>query len=139
MLSCTTSLVPSENESTLKEKNLLPMGANSFLLEQTPFQILGSQNWLSISCPLWKYAWSFLKTKIKQFKIMFVFWCNMVLAFIGINPCPAEPGYTLPLQTVEIQISWLLKKPTDLDLHCLPFSMWIHSNNPDQVIRLAEN
>ena len=22
-------------------------------------------------------------------------------------------------QTVQIQISWLLKKPTDLDLHCL--------------------
>ena len=40
-----------------------------------------------------------------------------------INPCPAEPGYTLPLQTMWIQISWLLKKPTDLDLHCLSFSM----------------
>ena len=25
-----------------------------------------------------------------------------------INPCPAEPEYTLPLQTVHIQISWLL-------------------------------
>ena len=33
-----------------------------------------------------------------------------------LNPCPAEPGYVLPLLTV-IQISWLLKKPTDLDLH----------------------
>ena len=31
-----------------------------------------------------------------------------------------------------------LKKPTDLDLHCLPLSMWIYSNNPDQVIWLAE-
>ena len=41
----------------------------------------------------------------------------------NINPCPAEPGYTLPLQTAPIQISWLLKKPTDLDLHCLPLSM----------------
>ena len=51
-----------------------------------------------------------------------------------INPCPAEPRYTLPLQTVLIQISWLLKKPTDLDLHCLPLSMQIYSNNPDQVI-----
>ena len=40
-----------------------------------------------------------------------------------INPCPAEPGYALPLQTVLIQISWLLKKPTDLDLHCLSYSM----------------
>ena len=38
------------------------------------------------------------------------------------NPCLAEPGYTLPLQTVKIQISWLLKKPTDLDLHCLSLS-----------------
>ena len=28
---------------------------------------------------------------------------------------------------------------TDLDLHCLPLSMWIYSNNPDQVIWLAEN
>ena len=26
-----------------------------------------------------------------------------------------------------------LKKPTDLDLHCLPLSMRIYSNNPDQV------
>ena len=31
-----------------------------------------------------------------------------------LNPGPAEPGYDLPLQTVYIQISWLLKKkPTD--------------------------
>ena len=56
-----------------------------------------------------------------------------------INPCPAEPGYTLPLQTVQIQISWLLKKPTDLDLHCLPFSMRIYINNLNQVTWLAEN
>ena len=42
---------------------------------------------------------------------------------LNFNPCPAEPGYTLPLQTVQIQISWLLKKPTDLDLHCLSLSM----------------
>ena len=26
------------------------------------------------------------------------------------------------------------KKPTDLDLHCLPFSMQIYINNLDQVI-----
>ena len=32
-----------------------------------------------------------------------------------LNPGPAEPGYALSLQTVQIQISWLLKKPTDLD------------------------
>ena len=40
---------------------------------------------------------------------------------------------------MQIQISWLLKKPTDLDLNCLPLSMWIYSNNPDQVIWLADN
>ena len=33
-----------------------------------------------------------------------------------INPCPAELRYALPLQPVYIQISWLLKKSTDLDL-----------------------
>ena len=47
----------------------------------------------------------------------------VILNCIRINPSLAEPGYVLPLQTVKIQISWLLKKPTDLDLHCLPFSM----------------
>ena len=30
-------------------------------------------------------------------------------------------------------------RSTDLDLHCLPFSMWIYVNNLDQVIWLAEN
>ena len=44
---------------------------------------------------------------------------------------PAKPGYTLPLQR--------LKRPTDLDLHCLPFSMWIYINNLAQAIWLAEN
>ena len=41
----------------------------------------------------------------------------------SLNPCPADSRYTLPLETVQIQISWLLKKPTDMDLHCLPLSM----------------
>ena len=36
---------------------------------------------------------------------------KMILVIKCINPCPAEPGYTL------------LKKPTDLNLHCLPFSI----------------
>ena len=30
--------LPFEKGSSLKEKNLLPLGANSFLLEKTPFQ-----------------------------------------------------------------------------------------------------
>ena len=33
----------------------------------------------------------------------------------------------------------LSPKPTDLDLHCLPLSMWLCINSPNQVIRLAEN
>ena len=56
-----------------------------------------------------------------------------------LNPCPAEPRYALHLQTMQIQISWLPQKPTDLDLHCLSLSMWICINNLDQVIWLAEN
>ena len=54
-----------------------------------------------------------------------------------VNPAPAELGYTRPLQTVQIQISWLLKKPTELDLHCLQFSIWICINYLDQVNWLA--
>ena len=34
---------------------------------------------------------------------------------------------------------WLMKKPTDLDLHCLSLSMWICINNLEQEIWLAEN
>ena len=76
--------------------------------------------------------------------IMYVYWKIFVhyaraSSHIHINLCSAEPGYVLPLQTVKIQISWLLKKPTDLDLHCLPFGTWICINNPDQVNWLAEN
>ena len=35
--------------------------------------------------------------------------------------------------------SSFLKKPIDLDLHCLPLRMQIYNNNLDQVIWLAEN
>ena len=34
----------------------------------------------------------------------------------AVNSSPAEPGYTLSLQTVKVQM-----KPTDLDLYCLTF------------------
>ena len=66
--------------------------------------------------------------------------CGNCMMFINpLNPGPADPGYALPLQTVQIQVSWLLKKPTDLTLHCLSLSMWIYINNLDHVIWLAEN
>ena len=55
------------------------------------------------------------------------------------NPCPAEPRYALPMQIVWIEISLLLQKPTDLNLHCLSLSMWICINNLDKVIWLAKN
>ena len=46
--------------------------------------------------------------------------------------CPAFANSVDPDQLAS-------KKPTDLDLHCLPFSMWIYINNLDQVFWLAEN
>ena len=42
---------------------------------------------------------------------------------ILLNPGPTKAGYARTLQTVKIQISWLLNKSTDLDLHCLSLSM----------------
>ena len=59
---------------------------------------------------------------------IFLFLCSSI--HLSVNPCPAEPWYALPLQTVKIQISWLLKKPTDLDLHYLPFCIWILYQQP---------
>ena len=61
------------------------------------------------------------------------------------------PSYsdTLTLVLLNLDISCLskqcrsrsvgLKKPTDLDLHFLPLSIWIYSHNLDQVIWLAKN
>ena len=37
------------------------------------------------------------------------------------NPSSDGHGYALHLKMVQIQISWLLQKPTDLGLHCLSF------------------
>ena len=80
--------------------------------------------------------------------LQFFYVCASVVSYMAfvlsnlslfVNPSPAEPGYALSLHAVQIQISWLLKKPTDLDLHCLQLSMWICNNNLDQVIWLAEN
>ena len=51
-----------------------------------------------------------------------------------VHPLPAEPGYALSSQTVYIHITWLLKKPTDLDLHCFALNMWTSIINLDQVI-----
>ena len=34
------------------------------------------------------------------------------MTIFTLNHCPAEPGYALLLQTVQIQVSWLFQKPT---------------------------
>ena len=46
--------VPSENGSTLKGKNLLPLGANSFLYEKTPLQAVDKTS-LTFLSPLKMY------------------------------------------------------------------------------------
>ena len=48
-----------------------------------------------------------------------------------------EPGYTLANSLDPDQLA--SKKPTDLDLHCLPINMWIYIKYLDKVIWLAEN
>ena len=65
-----------------------------------------------------------------EWEIFWAWTCSINVRCV-INPCPAEPGYTHPLQA--------LKKPTDLDLHCLSLSMLICINNLGQEIWLAEN
>ena len=44
-------------------------------------------------------------------------------------------AFLLPVDVFFFNFS---KKPTDLDLHCLPFTMWNYVKNLDQVIWLAE-
>ena len=66
------------------------------------------------------FYFNILKTYGRGYRICLPLNQELFLAFCNpkpnpkpkFNPCPAEPGYTLPI-----------KKPTDLDLHCLPLSM----------------
>ena len=64
----------------------------------------------------WTYKWSKTFTSFSE---------TLILTLVLLNP--------------DIPCLCKLKKPTDLDLHCLPLSIWIHSNNSDKVIWLAEN
>ena len=54
------------------------------------------------------------------------------------NPSPAEHMPCLSKQCRSRSVGFW-RSQTDLDLHCLPSSMWIYINNLDQVIWLAEN
>ena len=40
---------------------------------------------------------------------------------VCLNPCPAEPGYTLTFAN-SVDPNQLASKPTDPNLHCLPLS-----------------
>ena len=51
-----------------------------------------------------------------------------------LNPCPAEPGYTLPFANSVDPDQLASKKPTDLDLHCLSLSIEIFINTLNQII-----
>ena len=93
--------------SVLKGKNLLP--------GKTPFSEGNKTNLTELlPCPPPPQS---INLRLCLYKGQI--WHKMMLNTL--NPSPAEPRYVLPLQTVQIQISWLL--PTDLDLHCLTLSM----------------
>ena len=55
LLFCTAT--PFQKECTLKGKNLLPRGANSLLLEYTPFQRGGKQILTRLSSPKYIYIY----------------------------------------------------------------------------------
>ena len=77
------------------------------------YQVLSQILWCIVSLKHW---------------LLKLFYLTMVLMGgqkVMINPSPAGPGYALPM-------------PTDLDLHCLSFSIWIYINDLDQVIWLAD-
>ena len=55
-----------------------------------------------------------------------IFWQKRLSAEFPqcVNPSPAEPGYVLPFAN-----SVDLKKPTDMDLHCLPICMYLYQQS----------
>ena len=83
-----------------------------------------SPNLHEISKP---FSWKKFENNISVYHLL-----RCLPSMQSVKPCPTEPrynDYNLSLQTVQIQINWLLKKPTDLDLHCLSFSMWFYINS----------
>ena len=66
--------------------------------------------------------------------------CSKKKAFILANLTLLMLNMTCPVLANSVDPdSWLLKEPTDLDLHCLSLYLWISIKNPDQVIWLAGN
>ena len=68
--------------------------------------------------------------KTKKFEYLLA---QIMLGPFRVNLDPAESRYTLPLQTVLLQISTLL------DLHYLSLTKWICINNMDLAVRLVDN
>ena len=60
-----------------------------------------------------------MKYQLPDKKVIYIDLSSSRVIMKQINACPAEHGFALPLQSAQIQISLLLKKSTDLDLHCL--------------------
>ena len=89
---------------------------------------------------IWSHTECFIifrekKKKEEFFSVFNSLWkMNPLLCLV--NPCPAEPGYTLLSKQCRSRSVGFW---TDLDLHCLSLSTWICMNNLDKVIWLAEN
>ena len=58
---------------------------------------------------------------------------NLTKKIIKVNPCPAEPPICPAFENSidPDQLASEEEKPTNLDLHCLSFSMSIYINNLD--------
>ena len=66
------------------------------------------------------------------------FWISLYILYIFTSPSVQDREKTASLGRLFLS-NRPLKKPTDLDLHYLSFSMWIYINNVDYVILLADN
>ena len=88
----------------------------------------GSKDKLTVCCP---ESVSILKLNLNKIALEL---CILTLVLLNPDiPCLCK-------QYRSRSVGFLAsKKPADLDLDCLPFSMWIYINNLDQVIWLAEN
>ena len=116
--------------------------------KSTFFVVFWQQN---ILCTHWNrhenLVWVLIRSTHNVFFFLLFFFNKSMKNYLDtlLILCPTEPGYTLPLKTVYTNVDpdqMASKKPTDLNLHCLPFSMfrmWIRINNLNQVIWLAEN
>ena len=70
-----------------------------------------------------------LKIQLLFYTFTYMYMCPYLTLLLLSTTCPVLANNVDPD----------LKKPTDLDLHCLSLNMWISIKNTDQVIWLAGN